>query len=149
VYTLTLTADSACLDLPQEARRRTYAATIARTGVSSSFLATLSDARFFSTAPCPFGPFGPSCTHNSFGLRLAGDYASVYVGFIEQLSETTHLVYSAGGAGSFGPAGITTPLEGYFLYCPTELFLIDQGTWWCRDGAACESDRHQLVLVRR
>jgi hypothetical protein len=153
VYTLTLTTDSACTNLPSELRTRTYTATIAA-GRPGSFFATLSDARFHSTVPCPPGRPPETCTYNRFGIGIAGDFATIYFGFIEQLSETTYLVLSAGAGVSVGPTGITAPLDGEFLYCPTEPFLIDQGTWACPSGAGvqdahCESDRHEFALVRR
>jgi hypothetical protein len=94
-------------------------------------VATLSNARFFSTVPCPPGRLPETCTYNQFGIRAAGDYAGLYVGTIEQLRETTYLVVGVGGEGSFGPTGITTPLNGSLLYCSGEPYLIDQGTWAC------------------
>jgi hypothetical protein len=154
VYTLTLTADSACTSLPAEARTRTYTATIAPLSRAGFFLATLSDARFFSTVPCPPGRPLETCTYNRFSIGIAGDYASIHVGFVEEFGEKTYLALVAGAEGSFGPNGITTPLSGYSLYCPIEPFLIDQGTWACPASAGdravyCDSDKHQLSLVRR
>src|SRR5262249_35268841 len=87
MYTLTLTAASACTELPNEARTRTYTATIVPGGRSSFFLARLSDARFLPWVPCPPGPVSPSCAYNQFGIGLAGDYASIGGGIVEQLDE--------------------------------------------------------------
>jgi hypothetical protein len=150
-YGLTLTADSACTDLPPEARTRTYTATLTPTGRSTSLVGQLSDARFFSTVPCPAGRPPDSCTYNQFGVRIAGDHTGFYLGTIEQLRETAYLVVSAAAEGTFGSAGLTTSLSGSFLYCPSEPYLIDQGTWACPGpaGVQCESQNHQLVLVRR
>jgi hypothetical protein len=153
VYILTLTADRACTNLPAELRTRTYTATIAAGG-PGFFAAKLSDARFFSTVPCPPGRDPQSCSYNRFGIGIAGDYASIYLGFIEQLTETTYLVLSAGTAGSVGPIGITSPLHGYFLYCSSEPVQIDQGEWVCQasagdQGVLCDSENHQLTLIRR
>lgn len=151
VYTLRLTADSACTNLPADARTRTYTATIVPGGGSSHFLANLSDARFLSKVPCPPGQPPETCTYNHLGIGIAGDYAGITAGFVEQLGETTYLVVTAGAEGSFGPIGITAPLGGQFLYCPSEPVLIDQGTWACpaNDDVQCDSYNHQLTLVRR
>ena len=151
MYTLTLTADRACTNLPVEARTRTYTATVVPGGRSSYFLARLSDARFLSTVPCPPGRLPESCTYNQIGIGLAGDYASIGVGIVEQLDGTTSLVFGAGAEGSVGPMGITAPLYGQFLYRPGEPALIDQGTWGCvaSAGVQCDSRNHQLTLVRR
>jgi hypothetical protein len=151
LYTLTLTADGACTDLPTEVRARTYTATVVTTA-SSHFVASLSDARFLSPTPwCNARPPWLTCSYNTIGIGIAGDFAHVGVGIVEQLGETTYLWIGAGSQTSFGPTGITAPLSGTFLYCPSEPFLIDQGAWACRanDGVQCDSENHQLTLVRR
>jgi hypothetical protein len=151
LYTLTLTADGACTDLPTEVRARTYTATVVTTA-SSHFVASLSDARFLSPTPwCNARPPWLTCSYNTIGIGIAGDFAHVGVGIVEQLGEEGYVAITAGAEGSFGATGITTPLSGSFLYCPSEPFLIDQGTWACRanDGVQCDSENHQLTLVRR
>ena len=148
-YALTLTADRAC-KLPDEARTRTYTARVTAMR-PSYFQARLSDARFFSTVPCPPGQLPETCTYNLLGIGVANDYASIYAGLIELLNDA-YLVITAGTEGTFDPSGIARPLSGSFLYCPREPFLIDQGTWACPNGAGgvdCESANHQLALVRR
>jgi carboxypeptidase family protein len=148
-YALTLTADPAC-KLPDDARTRTYTArvnAIRRT----YFQARLSDARFFSTVPCPPGQLPETCTYNLLAIGIADDYASIYAGLIEILNDA-YLVVSAGTEGTFSSSGTARPVAGSFLYCPREPFLIDQGTWSCPTGAGgveCESANHQLTLVRR
>lgn len=155
VYTLTLTADSACTNLPDEARTRTYTATIVPTsGSTTSFLARLSDARFFSS-------------YSTFGIQTAGDFARFGVwgtpfdvdvgyddpgpGIVEQVRETTYLAIGGSTGASFGPSGITAPFDGYFEYCPSETALT--GGQWCLASARvqyhCDSHNHQLTLVRR
>jgi hypothetical protein len=149
-YTLTVTADRAC-KLPADARMRTYTARVAAVG-RSSFQARLSDARFFSTEPCQPGRPPETCTYNLLGIGMAGDFATIYLGLIEVLSDLTYLVVTAGSNGTFDPRGVAFPLSGSFLHCPREPFLIDQGTWACPTGAGgveCESGNHQLLLVRR
>ena len=48
MYTLTLTADSGCTELPDDARTRTYTATIVPGSRPTTFVGTLSDARIVS-----------------------------------------------------------------------------------------------------
>ena len=92
-----MTTAAVCTNLPYEARRRTYTATIAAGDRSSSFRARLSDARFFSK--CLGGGQVPeSCDRNQFGIGMVGDYAGMYVGVIERLSETSYLMFDAGAA---------------------------------------------------
>jgi len=149
VYTLTLTADSSCTNLSDEVRTRTYTATIVPGSQRSYFFARLSDAQFYST--CPAGQVPESCAHNLFGIGMVGDYAGIYVRIAEQLGGTTYLMVEAAAGGSFGQTGITTPLQGSVVACPSEPALIDQGTWACLSGAAvqCDSHNHVLTLVRR
>ena len=147
-YTLTVAADRAC-KVPDEAKTRTYTATV--TGdARTRFRGTLSGARFFSTmSSCP-AQFPELCTHNRFWISTAGNYASIYLGFVEQLGDAIYLVVSAGSEGTFDSEEIITPVSGSFLYCPREPYLIDQGTWACpADGVECESSNHQFRLVRR
>ena len=47
-YTVTLTADSACADLPVEARARTYAASMALTSVPTRYFVTLRGSSVFN-----------------------------------------------------------------------------------------------------
>ena len=150
-YSMTITADNACMDFPAEARTRRYTATVIPLGRPGFFLGSLSDARFAPMTPCPPGPPGRSCLHNGVSIGTAGDYTNVGFSIIEQLSDHTYLVASGGAGGFFGPTGITAPLAGYLQYCQTEPTLIDQGTWTCpSDGYdPCESVDHRLTLVRR
>jgi hypothetical protein len=149
-YVLTLTADSACTDLPAEARTPTYTATIVPLASWSSFRGSLSGARFLPIVPCLPGFL--SCTYNSLIVGMAGDYANLGVaGIVEQRGEAGYVAITAVAEGSFGPTGITTPLNGSFLYCSTEPYRIDIGEWACpaNAGVDCYSRNHQLALVRR
>lgn len=132
-----MTADSACTNLPDRARTRTYVATIVPGAKSTTFLARLSDARFLST-------------YNQLAIGIAGDFAGIGNGdIVEQVQETTYLVVGGRAAGSFGPSGITTPFDGYFQYCPSEPALTSGEYWDCQASVQCDSRNHQLTLVRR
>jgi len=147
-YALTLTADRACT-LPAEARTRTYTATVVATGRQSAFLGMLNGATFLSTAP--WCPAGQACPYNRFGIGVVGDIAAVSIGHVEKLADTTYLAITGWAGGSVRSNGISAPLSGSFLYCPSEPYLIDQGAWACRDAGAveCDSGQHQLTLARR
>ena len=149
-YTLTLTADTACKNLPAEARTRTYTATIASLfGSRTRFLATLSGASFVST-------------HNSALITTAGDFATFSVcvsdpgqsyclpGILEEIRATTYVAIEGGGGATFDASGITLPFYGSFEYCPGEVVLT-RDQYQCLAGAPvqCESDDHTLTLVRR
>ena len=106
VYTLTLTADRACTNLSDNARTRSYVATILPGAKSTSFLARLSDARFVSA-------------YNQLEIGIAGDFAGIgNWDIVEQLQDATFLVVAGRAAGSFGSSGITAPFDGYFQYAP-------------------------------
>jgi Carboxypeptidase regulatory-like domain len=142
-YTLTLTADRACTDFPAAARTRSYTATITQGGRVTSFLARLSDARFFST-------------YNQLFISTAGDYASIGIwssedpGLVEQLPEATYFAVAGSAGAPFGPSGFTAPFEGDFEYCPNETALTG-ALYQCTASArvTCSSRTHQLTLVPR
>ena len=104
LYTLTLTADRACTNLPEAARARTYTATISSGFRSTSFNALLSDARFPSTLPCVGPP--QSCIHNQFGIRVAGNFADISIAIVEQLADAAYLAIDGWVANSFRPLGV-------------------------------------------
>jgi hypothetical protein len=149
VYTLTLTADKACTDLPAEARTRTYTGTAIASARATVFGGTLSGDQFL---PSPFCFAGGSCSYNHFGVSMVGDYAAVSVGVVERLGDSTYLAITTNSVGTFGLNGMAAPSSGVFLHCPGEPYLIDQGTWACREsgGVECGSyDQHHLALTRR
>jgi Carboxypeptidase regulatory-like domain len=151
VYTLSLTADRACTNLPADVRTRSYTATVVFNARPGFFQATLSGAQFLSIDPCPPGRPVDTCTYNKVGIGLAGDYASIGIGVIERLASGGFLWFEGGASGSFGPTGIAAPLNGSLMSCPVEPTLIDQGSWACPAdaGAQCESPTHQLTMTRR
>ena len=98
-------------------------------------------------------------THIAAGLQCKnchempepGDFAGVLLSTVEVLNERNHVLVDGVGRGSIESAGITASLEGWIVHCPSDLSLIDQGTFWCLDPARaqCYSDSHRLTLVRR
>jgi hypothetical protein len=150
LYTLTLTADRSCTNLPGQVRTRTYTATIVPSQ-SSWFKAMLRDARFLPIVPCPPAWVSPTCTYSQFTIGLAGDFAGIPINVVEQLDETAYLIVGAFAEGRFGPNGISVPLDGSLEYCPSGPFQIDLEVWACPGSAdvACNSTNHHLALIPR
>jgi hypothetical protein len=149
-YTVTFIADSACADLPNEARTRVYPATVGAMvfpGVpaNTEFLATLKSANL------------DSYYHQMF-IALAGDYLVVdlsdnYV--LDEIAPETYFAVGGVGDGSVGTSGvstISTTFRGSFDYCAATSD-IDGAHYHCPNDAVaharCESKNHQIVLTRR
>ena len=139
-YTLTLSADSACTNLPEVARTRTYTAMIVPGFRPTPFVGRLSDARI---VPSLFSPY--------FEIAVAGDFTSANIRFVERLDETSYLAIDGGVAASVDLSGITAPFSAYFLQCRTEPTWSSGEYWSCgadTPGLECSSS-NQLALVRR
>jgi hypothetical protein len=141
VYTLTLTVDRACTDLSDEARTRSYTATIVLGHRPTAFVGRLSNAQII------FSLFSPL-----FEIGTAGDFANMFIRFVEKLGAASYLAVEGGAGASFGPSGMTAPFGGYSLHCPHEASWAPGEYWWCGagvQGTECNSSKHQIQLVRR
>jgi Carboxypeptidase regulatory-like domain len=141
-YTLTLSADTACTNLPEEARTRTYTATIVPGSRPTTFIGRLSDARI---VPVPIWP-------PYFEIGVAGDFANLALSFVEQLRDGTYLAIEGGTAALLGPSGITAPFNAHFVRCRNQPAMAPGEYWWCGadvQGDECASSNNQLTLVRR
>ena len=142
MYTLTLTADNACTTLPEEARTRTYTASLVSRWRATTFVGTLSDARI---VPVPlWAPY--------FEIGVADDFASLALRFVEQLSDGTYLAIEGGTASPVGPSGITAPFNAHFVRCRNQPAWAPGEYWWCGadvQGDECASSNNQLTLLRR
>ena len=149
-YTMTIAADAACSSLPDDARVRTYRATVARGRRPGLFDVSLSDAQFFRyTASC-LNPAQCLWLLNRFSIGIAGDFAAFWLSIGEALGGTAHLLIDGYGQGPIDPTGFTVPFDGSIVPCPTEPTLIDQGTWGCHAATDwCSSGNHRLTLIRR
>jgi hypothetical protein len=137
-YTLTLTAASTCTNLPDEARRHTYAATIVPGSRPTKFTGTLSDARIVGA------PY--------FQIGVAGDFADLALSFVEQLSDGTYLAIDGRTTAPVGPSGIMAPFGAYFVRCRNQPSWAPGEYWWCGadvHGDDCASSDNQLTLLRR
>ena len=146
-YTLTFAADSACPDLPDVVRTRSYPATISpatrQNGSGSpSFRMTFPGVRLLEG-------------YDYFDIFVAGDYVVFSVdrhegsALIEQLEPDSYFGIVGSASTSVGTAlsNISIPLEGAFEYCKKRT----SPSVGCAPDAKlrCESHSHRLVLKRR
>ena len=141
-YTLTLTTDEACTSLPEEARTRTYMASIVAGWRATTFVGTLRGAQIVSL---PVGsPY--------FAIGVADNFADVSLSFVEQLTDGTYLAIEGRTSASVGPSGITAPFNAHFVRCRNRPAMSPGEYWWCGadvQGDECASAHDQLTLVRR
>lgn len=151
-YTLTFIADSACAGLPDEARSRTYGATVTLASGSgepanSRFNVTVTGGTFLEH-------------YNSFTIGVAGDYLMTDIGdwghgapgLVEQVAPNTYL--TLGGAIATSVTDAST-ISGAFHGAVDRCELTTE--WASRSSCAgeavarahCLSQNHQLILRRR
>ena len=145
-YTLTLSADASCTELPAIARARSYPATITRepSSLSSQFYKISLNA----------GIFYPSNLNNSLTVGVAGSFARVMsfdygIGIAEQLAPNTYVsIWGQSNAEISGPT-ISGAWSGGFEYC--EGSGTGPGFYRCspQPTAYCEAANHRLTLTRR
>ena len=151
-YILTFIADSACSALPEDARTRTYTATVAPASLSvgpanSWFDVTLTGSTVVAR-------------NNSFMLGVAGDYAAADLGdlhgsagLVEQIAPNTYLTLSGSIRTSLiDGSTISASLDGAVDRC--ELTTEWGSRYNCSVGGPvahvqCNSQNHQLILKRR
>jgi hypothetical protein len=157
-YTMTVTADAACTDIPAEARSRTYRATMVPSGASPAtyFDVSVNDARFLAGFQ----------SSERFSISVAADYISIWLGdrqtqpaWVEILSGANYLAVGGGASATVaGPhPAIDVPFTGFFDYCamPSLKDLpVDGHRYACPDATAlthvrCQSSNHRLTLVPR
>jgi hypothetical protein len=140
-YWLTLATGNACTTLPEDARTRTYRASIVSRSRATTYVGTLSHARIVSV---PFwSPY--------FEIGVAEDFAHLSLRFVEQLGDGTYLAIDGGTAASVGPSGITAAFNAHFLRCRNQPAWAPGEYWWCGadvQGDTCASGDHQLTLLR-
>jgi hypothetical protein len=156
-YTLTFVADSACADLPVDARRRSYAATITPGSSSTSYVLTATGSAFVNA----LSAFTIGVAGDTLGLAMHGGHDPVLA---EQTGPNTYVAYS--GVGSVTgvnsqAATLSAVLDGWVEYCvlpapmgPTYNCGTSTITGQPIPGAAiayanCESTNHRVLLTRR
>lgn len=148
-YTLTFMADPACPTLPDEARMRTYSATITPSAVrpTTAFDVDLSGSEFLEG-------------YKAFGIGVAGDYVALWLGdfhgqpgVVERLTPDTYVALEGLAAitvGSDVPT-ISIPLDGTAAYCKQASAM---GSFYAcsasgSDHIRCTSLNHRLILTRQ
>lgn len=160
-YTLTFVADSACSDIPDSLRTRTYEATI--TGANPTNPADTSFQLTVRGAPLleKFTGFTIGVAGDSLGFWLHGGHDPTLV---EQLAASTYLAYSGWAEATVGTSAvstISTPFAGWIDYCVMNSpmsapYNCGTSNWTGEPipGAAveyahCDSTNHRLILTRR
>jgi hypothetical protein len=152
-YTLTVTADAHCADLPAQARTRTYSAS-----VTGSLWSPTTFFDVWVSGPSFLSGFDSA---ERFAISVAGDFVRFRFGsedgqpvFVERLSKTAYL--AIGGASSASiptlPSSFTAALDGYVEYCemkaatavPVQGYLYGCATEQVLTRARCESKDHQV-----
>ncbi len=151
-YTLTLTTDGSCVDIPSELRTRTYPVTIALDPVSSHPAGT---ALMLTAGGAAFLP-----GHDRFAIGVAGDTVgfSIYAGedfaLVEQVEPSAYLAisgFATVAAGTAPVSTISTAFGGTIDYCAHQ--VPSAWTYNCQGVrtayTSCDARNHQLSLTRR
>jgi len=154
-YTLTLTADPACANVPDDLRTRSYEVSIGLgdfgwvgfpAGANTAFRVTPKGSAF---------PEGL----NYFWLNVAGTYVAVVLGdhtdpgVTERVGEHTYVAYGGWAAVSVESPTITisTPFQGWIDSCvnPDMGIRYDCTSSSTVTQVRCNSTKHQMTLTRR
>src|SRR5262245_27019832 len=137
-YTLTITADSTCPDLPGDARARTYTASITpTTSTNTRYRVQLSGAAFNDEYP------------TQFDAGIAGDYVAFpivnreegYPALAEEIAPNTYVTLSGTATATVAPAAavISAAFDGWIAYCALKSPLL--GLWSDTDCGSPSSRR--------
>ena len=157
-YTMTLAADSACQDLPSEARSRTFTASIVPYGPTRTRYVIAVQASSLRGSAA----FDAGVTGDFLALRLTLD-----PGLIDQIAPNTYLIAGGGGGASTtvvsGASLIAATFDGLLEYCRLKDSSSDPVNG-CSSGssalaeptpsqpvnfAGCQSRNHRLTFTRR
>lgn len=148
-YDATLTADPACVELPEDVRTRRYEVEIVPLSVPTSLRGAVYGASFVDS-------------FNWFSVGVAGDFVSFVVDFdgptiVERIAERTFLAIGGSASGpvaTSAPSEITFAFEGDLFYCalkpdwqgpPYSGCFLPQATV---ARSSCMSKNHRLTLRR-
>jgi hypothetical protein len=150
-YTLTLSADPACTELPRELASRSYSATVIRSAppdwpAGTSFSVRVSDSAVLND-------------FSQFAIHTAGDYVTFFFedrdgpALIEQVSATEYLAFSGVGGATAESSGVSTisaSFNGYIHQCSQPSLPFS----WHDCGEApghrgCHSRNNRLTFTRR
>jgi hypothetical protein len=159
-YTLTVTADSSCIDLPTDARTRAYEATV----TPNVSWHDPTNTHFDVWASGPF--LDAFKSSDRIVMVVAGDRVTFSLSnfrgqpaLVEPLSATSYVAFGGAATASAAPsaASIAAVFGGFIDYCvmksatelPVEGFLYDCSTDRALTRTRCESSNHRLSLTRR
>lgn len=149
-YTVTLTADSACASLPEQARSRTIDVTVTRLADSDGVPAS----RFTVTGGAP--PLVANLA--SFTIGVAGDHVAGFTGdlhgtpsLVEQIGPNTYVGFDGAIAASIDSSGATISgaFEGLIEYCEADSAMGPEYRCALDRRRSCTSTNHQFRLARR
>jgi hypothetical protein len=150
-YTLTFIADASCTTLPDEARTRTYAATItpAPHRPQTSFDVTVTGAPMLAA-------------YQKGWISVAGDYVAFgvgdwhgHAGIVEELARHTYVGFDGSAEGSVQGATLSTietNFWGLIDYCEKTSEMGANYGCSASPGVVhkqCTSETHRLILTRR
>jgi hypothetical protein len=157
-YSLTISADATCVDLPVEARSRTYSASIAPDAMdNTSIEVRITGASLYADNGDTF--YG-GVAGDRFVLTLEGSW--VHQAFMEEVAPNQYVGFNGKAAGTTTPGATTlsTVLDGTITACRTTLALSEP-FYECKSAwpgapspppvsfAACTSKNHRMVFTRR
>ena len=152
---MTLAADSACANLPDELRTRTYDATVQLASIRSPGHANSRTAFEVIPSGATF-----SDTFNYIGLNVAGNFVNVWLGdhtdpgIAERIAPNTYLAFGGGATVTVASPvhTITTPFDGWIDHCALKAPIgarYDCNADIAVTFARCISTKHQLTLTRK
>jgi hypothetical protein len=168
-YTMTLTADSACPDLPSEARSRTYTASIVRKSPGSPSAAILDALTGYRvTVRGDSVVWNPDLDNagtvvDDFFVKLTFWAFPYFPAVVDQIALNTYVWFKGTATATVTPAPsvISAAFDGQIDYCSLKRPIEDFES--CGDSgslleptpsqpvtyASCVSKNHRLVLTRR
>jgi hypothetical protein len=142
-HTVSWSVGDECSTIPDEARHRTYTATV------GNGLVTLTSGLFLQGLICTLDT-GLGC--NQFRMTPDGDAVTISVAgtewhggqIVEQISDGTWIEVSAAGTGRIEGSTIRATLDGSIWYCPT----AGAYPFPCAAFRGCKSNNIQMTIVR-
>ena len=149
-YTLTLTADTKCTDLPDDVRSRTFATTILPTAIRNGPADSVLRGTVSGDSFLPYlNGFEVGVAGNDVGFEFRGEGPSL----VEKLGANRYVAFEGRAdtqVAATGVSTITAALDGAIVYCELK---GDMGAYYNCAGAiavtGCSSTNHQLTLTRR
>ena len=157
-YTVVITADPACRDLPAEARTRTYSASISSVRPDNTSL----EVRISGPSPLIFldSVFTAGMAGDNFALELYGSW--FHQAFLEKVASDSYVGFNGIATARVPPGAstISAVLDGTVTHCRTSVPLSEP-VYGCvplgsgmsalqpESFVTCQSKNHQMIFSRR